>query len=161
MQPRHAMGARASSACPRSQRDDECVHFARRAVVPVRIRRKAAMKNSSLALVIAVACIACVPAALAADAKPAPKKRVLVDLSSEALIDAAAARDVLDAAIPASVWKLYPPGKWGFVSQVEGGFTGDRICVVTARVMLAPLTVTNGLILRPAKRATAFDAKPN
>jgi hypothetical protein len=28
-------------------------------------------------------------------------------------------------------------------------------------VMLAPLTVTNGLILRPEKRATVFDAIPN
>jgi len=68
---------------------------------------------------------------------------------------------LLGDAIPASVWKLYPPSKWGFVSQVEGGFTADRICVVTARVMLTPLTVTNGVILRPVKRATAFDAKPN
>jgi len=78
-----------------------------------------------------------------------------------ALIDAVAARTLLGDAIPPSVWKLYPPSKWGFVSQVEGGFTADRICVVTARVMLAPLTVTNGVILRPVKRATAFDAKPN
>jgi hypothetical protein len=95
----------------------------------------------------------------AADRKPA--KPVLIDLSSAALIDGAGARAVLVAAIPSSVWKLYPPAKWGFVSQVEGGFTPDRICVVTARVMLAPLTVTNGVILRPVKRATAFDAKPN
>jgi hypothetical protein len=28
-------------------------------------------------------------------------------------------------------------------------------------VMLAPLTVTNGVIMRPVKRAMAFDAKPN
>ena len=97
----------------------------------------------------------------AADPKAAAKKQVLLDLSSEALIDAAAARTLLSDAIPASVWKLYPPSKWGFVSQVEGGFTSDRICVVTARVMLTPLTVTNGIILRPVKRATAFDAKPN
>jgi hypothetical protein len=27
--------------------------------------------------------------------------------------------------------------------------------------MLAPLTVTNGVIMRPAKRAATFDAKPN
>jgi hypothetical protein len=97
----------------------------------------------------------------AADPKAAAKKQVLLDLSSEALIDATAARTLLSDSIPASVWKLYPPSKWGFVSQVEGGFTAERICVVTARVMLAPLTVTNGIILRPVKRATAFDAKPN
>jgi hypothetical protein len=115
----------------------------------------------TFALAVAALCFACAPHAWAADAKPAPKKRVLLDLSSESLIDGAGARAVVGDAIPAAVWKLYPPGKWGFVSQVEGGFTADKICVVTARVMLAPLTVTNGVIMRPAQRATAFDAKPN
>lgn len=115
----------------------------------------------TFALVLAALCFAGAPHAWAADAKPAPKKRVLLDLSSESLIDGAGARAVVGDAIPAAVWKLYPPGKWGFVSQVEGGFTADKICVVTARVMLAPLTVTNGVIMRPAQRATAFDAKPN
>jgi len=117
------------------------------------------MKN--IAPVIAAACIAGASSALAADAKPAPRFPVLVDLSSEQLIDAAEARKLVASEIPAVVWKLYPQRKWGFVSQVLGGFTSDKICVVTARVMLAPLTVTNGIILRPAMRATAFDAKPN
>ena len=116
------------------------------------------MKNISL--VVAVAWIVAASAAMAADTTP-QKKRVLLDLSSEALIDSAAAKVVVGDAIPASVWKLYPPSKWGFFSQVEGGFTSDKICVVTARVMLAPLTVTNGVIMRPAKRAMAFDARPN
>jgi hypothetical protein len=114
-----------------------------------------------IAPLIVAACFACIPPAQAAEGKPATAKRVLVDLSTESLIDAASAKAVVSEAIPASVWKLYPPGRWGFVSQVEGGFTSERICVVTARVMLAPLTVTNGIILRPVKRATAFDAKPN
>jgi hypothetical protein len=117
------------------------------------------MKN--LALVIAALCLACAPYALAANPKPAPRKTVLLDLSSESLIDSATATAVVSDAIPAAVWKLYPPRKWGFVSQVAGGFTADGICVVTARVMLAPLTVTNGVIMRPAERATAFDAKPH
>lgn len=114
-----------------------------------------------ITLAVAATCIAAASGVLAADTKPAQKKRVLLDISSEALIDAASARSVVGEAIPAAVWKLYPPSKWGFVSQVEGGFTADRICVVTARVMLAPLTITNGVILRPAKRAMAFDAKAN
>jgi hypothetical protein len=102
------------------------------------------------------------PAAMAADPKPAaaPKKRVLLDVSTESMIDAASARAIVDAAIPAKVWRLYPASKWGFVSEVEGGFTASKTCVVTARVMLAPLTITNGVILRPVKRATAFDALP-
>jgi hypothetical protein len=97
-----------------------------------------------------------------ADAKPAGgKKRVLLDLSTEAVMDSATAKAILAEAIPARVWKLYPPRRWGFVSQVEGGFTDSKTCVVTARVMLAPLTVTDGVILRPEKRATVFDAIPN
>jgi hypothetical protein len=115
---------------------------------------------NKIALVIAVTFVAAASQTMAAETS-AQKKRVLLDLSSEVLIDAASARSVVAEAIPASVWKLYPPRKWGFFSQVEGGFTTDKICVVTARVMLAPLTVTNGVIMRPVKRAMAFDAKPN
>jgi len=116
---------------------------------------------NNIAIVIAAACIAAASNVRAADTTAAQKKHVLLDLSSETLIDAASARSVVGDAIPASVWKLYPPRKWGFFSQVSGGFTADKICVVTARVMLAPLTVTNGIIMRPEERAMAFDAKPN
>ena len=116
---------------------------------------------NNIAIVIAAACIAAASNVRAADTTAAQKKHVLLDLSSETLIDAASARSLVGDAIPASVWKLYPPRKWGFFSQVSGGFTADKICVVTARVMLAPLTVTNGIIMRPEERAMAFDAKPN
>jgi hypothetical protein len=117
------------------------------------------MKN--IAPFIAAACIAAASSALAADAKPASKYPVLLDLSAEQLIDGAEARKLVASEIPPAVWKLYPQRKWGFVSQVVGGFTSDKICVVTARVMLAPLTVTNGIIMRPAMRSSTFDAKPN
>lgn len=100
--------------------------------------------------------------AMAVDAKSAAaaKKRILLDLSSEALMDKASARATMAEVIPEKLWKLYPASKWGFVSQVEGGFNSAKICVVTARVMLAPLTVTNGVILRPEQRVTTFDALP-
>lgn len=100
--------------------------------------------------------------AMAADAKSAAaaKKRILLDLSSEALMDKATAQATMAAVIPEKLWKVYPASKWGFVSQVEGGFNAAKICVVTARVMLAPLTVTNGVILRPEERVTTFDALP-
>lgn len=92
---------------------------------------------------------------------PLPPKRVLLDLSTESMIDAATARRILDESIPARVWKLYPATKWGFVSEVEGGFTEAKVCVVTARVFLAPLTAfTKGVVMRPTKRATTFDALP-
>jgi hypothetical protein len=88
-----------------------------------------------------------------------PKKAVLLDFSRDTLIDAAAAKAILADGIPAKVWKVYPPTKWGFASQVEGGLTQAGMCVVTARVMMVPLTqALKAPLLRPEKIATAFDA---
>jgi len=117
------------------------------------------MKRTAPVVVAALAAIA--PHVLAADAKTSAKKPVVLDLSSEALISAADARTLVVGAIPPALWKVYPQNKWGLFSQVVGGFTSDKICVVTARVMLAPLTVTNGIIMRPAARSAAYDAKAN
>jgi len=90
-----------------------------------------------------------------------PAKAVLIDHSAAALIDAAAAKKLLGDGIPARVWKVYLPSKWGFVSQVEGGLTAGNTCVVTARVMMVPLTQTmKAVLFRPHKTATAFDAQP-
>lgn len=103
-------------------------------------------------------------AADAAAAKPAkkvsaPKTRYVDMSSSQAPIDAAGAIAVMSAAVPAKVWKLYPASKWAIVSQVEGGMTGGGACVVTARAMLAPLTIANKVILHPQKMATTFDTQ--
>jgi len=88
-----------------------------------------------------------------------PPKAVLLDFSSGALIDSASAKAVVAEGISARVWKVYPASKWGFVSQVEGGVTAAGICVVTARVMMVPLTQTlKAVLFRPEKIATAFDA---
>lgn len=100
-------------------------------------------------------------AATAAVAQGAPAKLVLIDHSVERLIDAKSAKAIVVAAIPARVWKLYPVNKWGWASQVEGGMTGGNICVVTARVMVAPLSASKKVLFRPQKMATAFDAIPN
>jgi len=90
-----------------------------------------------------------------------PAKAVLLDFSSEALIDGNAAKAVVGEAIPAKLWKVYPLSKWGFVSQVEGGLTGSGVCVVTARVMMVPLTqAMKAVLFRPEKTATAFDGQP-
>jgi hypothetical protein len=91
----------------------------------------------------------------------AEQKRVMLDLSSEAVMDAATAKSILDEVINAKVRKLYPARKWGFLSQVEGGVTPARICVVTARVILAPLSMGNRLVMKPEERTTVFDAIPN
>lgn len=90
----------------------------------------------------------------------APPKTRLLDFSNDALISVEAAKAVLAEHIPAKVWKLYPATKWAFVSQVGGGVTPAGMCVVTARVMLLPLTPTmKAVLLRPEKTTTAFDAQ--
>ena len=87
----------------------------------------------------------------------APPKTRLLDFSTESLLSAETARAVFTEHIPAKVWKLYPANKWVFVSQVEGGVTAAGVCVITARVMLLPLTPTmKAVMLRPEKIATAF-----
>lgn len=102
----------------------------------------------------------CAALAISAGAHAAPPKAQLMDFSAESLIDAASAKAVVDEAIPARLWKVYPASKWAFVSQVEGGVTPTGTCVVTARVMMVPLTPTmKAVLFRPEKIATAYDAQ--
>ena len=88
-------------------------------------------------------------------------KTNLMNFSNATLIETGAAKAVMAEIIPAKVWKLFPAKKYTFLSQVEGGLTADKSCVITARVMLLPLTATVGAVLmRPQKTATAFDVQP-
>jgi hypothetical protein len=97
----------------------------------------------------------------AASAWAAEPKTNFVDHSNDILITEAAAKAVMKEHVPSKVWKLYPASKFSFVSQVEGGLKGST-CVVTARVMLLPLTSTLKIAMfRPEKTATSFDAVPN
>ena len=92
------------------------------------------------------------------------KRTNLLDHSNSNLIDAAAAKQVLIDNIPARVWKIHSPGAYAFLSQVEGGLNAQRTCVVTARVMVLPLTGTLNVPMwrpQPKMTATAFDAQPN
>jgi hypothetical protein len=95
-----------------------------------------------------------------AKAPAAPQVRVnFVDHSATSLIDKDTAMAVMKENIPARVWRLYPANRYAFVSQVEGGVTGAGTCVVTARVMMLPLTPTmKAVLFRPQKTATAFDS---
>lgn len=114
------------------------------------------MKKKSLMLTALTVCL------VAGTAVAADPKTNLIDFSNDGLIDEATAKSVLSANIPAKMWVVYPANKFALVSQVEGGLTSAKTCVVTARVML--LTVTPALkavLLRPQKSATAFDAVPN
>ena len=91
----------------------------------------------------------------------ADPKTNLTDHSTDLLIDGETAKQVMGENIPAKVWKLYPASKYTFVSQVEGGMKGTT-CVVSARVMLLPLTPTmKAILFRPQKTATAFDSIAN
>ena len=100
--------------------------------------------------------------ALPASAQPVREPAsLLLDLSAEALIDAASAKALVREHVPARVWKLYPETKWTFLSQVQGGLTSAGICVVTARVVMLPRTGTVRAVLwRPSHAASAFDARP-
>ena len=99
-------------------------------------------------------------AAGAAEPAAMGPKTHLIDHSNNTLISADAAKGVMAEAIPAKVWKLYPASRYAFISQVEGGMKGTT-CVVSARVMLVPLTATaKAVLFRPQKMATAFDAAP-
>lgn len=88
---------------------------------------------------------------------------LVVDHSTQAVMDKAGAqavwREQLDAKLVARLAKLYPVGKWGFLSQVEGGFTADKACVITARAMLLPRSGKR-MVFVPGKSATAFDHQP-
>jgi hypothetical protein len=90
----------------------------------------------------------------------APDQYVVVNHSSEALIDNAGAMVIWAAQANDSqrerLQKLYPVSKWGFVSQVVGGFTAEKACVVTARALMVPRISRDRLVFKPHKTATAF-----
>jgi hypothetical protein len=102
--------------------------------------------------------------ALAANPPKAPK-RMSTDASADFLIDAAAAEQIWKENMPARVLKLYPVKKYRYASEVSGGFTENKTCVITARAMLLPVVhlPLQGpkAVYAPIKAATAFDAVPS
>ena len=102
---------------------------------------------------------------LTASAFAATPKPMSVDKSASYLIDEATSERLWKESVPARVTKLYPPKKFRFVSEVGGGFTEAKTCVVSARAMLLPvvrLPLQGPKVLyAPIKSATAFDAVPN
>lgn len=85
------------------------------------------------------------------------------DHSTSAVMDKATAlsvwKDNLPDKLTLRLGKLYKTSRWGFLSQVEGGFTENKTCVVTARAAFVPLT-RGRVIFAPDKMATTFDAQP-
>lgn len=113
---------------------------------------------SSLVLSLALA-------ANAFAATPKAPKPMSLDESASFLIAPAEAEQIWKDNMPARVVKLYPTRHFRYASEVSGGFTGDKTCVVTARAMLLPvvhLPVQGAkAVYAPIKAATAFDAAPN
>ena len=105
---------------------------------------------------LATALLGAASAAFAAE----PDPYLYQDHSSPALIDTATAITVWKAQVDDSMRvrlrKLYPVSNWGFISQVQGGFTPDKACVVTARAMIVPRMRGSRLVFEPKKSATAF-----
>lgn len=108
--------------------------------------------------------VAAALAALSSATLAAAPAYLTVDRSTATLIDATAVQSVwaqhLDEKFTRRLARLNPPAKWAFISQVEGGITEAKTCVVTARVALAPRS-GKSVVFTPAKMATVFDALPN
>ncbi|MEO5881209.1 MAG: hypothetical protein ABIQ06_02225 [Caldimonas sp.] len=96
-------------------------------------------------------------------AAPTPVEYVFVDDSSPMLIDTVGAvavwKSQIDDRTRRRLQRLYPVSKWGFVSQVQGGFTQDGACVVTARTVLVPRVLGSRLVFKPQRSATAFGSQ--
>ena len=108
-----------------------------------------------LRTVCALATCMALPCAFAVQPKP-----ISVDKSASFLIDETTTEKLWNESLPARVKKLYPANRWRFVSDVGGGFTESKTCVVTARAMLLPMRGKT-VVFAPEKSATAFDAVPN
>ena len=88
-------------------------------------------------------------------AQAAPAAHLTIDHSTASLMDKPAAGALWKKHLTARVVKLYPVAKWGFVSQVEGGFDDNKACVLTARAMMVPRRGKH-LLFVPTKSATTF-----
>ncbi|ALT77489.1 MAG: hypothetical protein K2W93_21020 [Burkholderiaceae bacterium] len=87
---------------------------------------------------------------------------LLVDHSNASLMDKTTAQEVWASKGPAKFYKFYPVKKWGFATDVEGGFDADKNCIITARTTMLPRGVkVDTLVLRPAKSATTFGVQAN
>ena len=88
-------------------------------------------------------------------AQAARKGHLTIDHSTASLMDKTSAAALWQKHLTARVVKLYPVAKWGFISQVEGGFDENKACVLTARAMMVPRS-GKSLLFVPTKSATTF-----
>lgn len=117
--------------------------------------------NTLPAIALVFSALYLVSSADAADPKKMAGNKRLMDHSNASLISADDAVKVMDENIPEKAWKIVKGSQYVWVSQVEGGMNGTT-CVVTARVMVLPLSATlNAPLFRPKNTATTFDAAAN
>jgi len=111
-----------------------------------------------------IACLFAAPLlTLAVAAHAADPVYITLDHSTDTVMDKTSAQAIWAEGLAGKALKLnklYPTKRWGFVSEVEGGFNQAKTCVVTARVMMMPVS-GKSLVFKPSKTATAFDALPN
>ena len=98
-------------------------------------------------------------ALFASSAFGAPAVYTVIDNSSSLLMNQASAEALWREESSAKLMRLYPVRKWGFVSEVDGGFDDAKNCVITARAMMLPRS-GRSLAYRPVKTATAFGVQP-
>ena len=105
---------------------------------------------STARLLTALSILVCASTAFAAPAVP-----LALDHSSATLIDKPTAMALWKESLSAKLVRLYPAARWGFVSEVEGGFDDAKVCIVTARAMMLP-RAGKSLVFQPSKTTTAF-----
>lgn len=95
---------------------------------------------------------------LSANALAAPPKFAIKDMSSEMLMDANTAKMIWVESLPERIIKPYPVKKWGYISEVNGGFDASKNCVIVARAMMVPMK-GKSFVYDPNKTAVTFGSQ--
>jgi hypothetical protein len=95
---------------------------------------------------------------LSANAMAAAPKFKIKNNSPVALIDDASATAIWVESLPEKLAKTYPVKKWGYLSEVNGGFDDHKVCVVAARAMMVPVSGKN-FIYAPKKTAVTLGSQ--
>ena len=92
-------------------------------------------------------------------AHAAPASYLSIDHSTDMLMNDSDAQASWKGRLTPRLMRMYPVGKWGLLTEVEGGFDDSKLCVVTARAMMLPRSGKT-LVFKPIKTATAFGTMP-
>lgn len=96
---------------------------------------------------------------LSANAMAAAPKFKIKNNSPISLIDDASATAVWVEVLPEKIAKQFSVKKWGYLSEVNGGFDERKVCVVAARAMMVPVSGKN-FIYEPKKTAATMGTLP-